>query len=156
MKLFNNLRKSLRFEVVASIMVIVVMAGFLNAYVTFQMKDLKSYNEDINAIYLPATIAVSDMEHSLNEMSIALNQLSTGSANAESTINNAVSDLSATLDELEALNQSAANTELDQTYANVVASYGALSTAAEAISKSNSQENISQLNLAIEDMNAKV
>ena len=43
MKLFNVFRKSLRLEIIAAIMVIIVMAGALNGYITFQAKDLKNH-----------------------------------------------------------------------------------------------------------------
>ena len=80
MKLVKKLRQSLAFEVVASVMVIILLSGCLNGYVTFQMKKLSRYSDSIEQLYLPGMQAMSRME-------LAITQLDT------STVNTAISEL---------------------------------------------------------------
>lgn len=70
MKLLKNLRKSLRFEVMASIMVIILMAGGLNAYITFKIKDLQSYIAGMD----PNTMTTTELSAAMMQLkSIAQN-----------------------------------------------------------------------------------
>lgn len=64
MKLFNKLRKSLRFEVIASIMVIILMAGGLNAYITFKIKDLQNYVAAMD----PNTMTTTELSASVMQL----------------------------------------------------------------------------------------
>ena len=129
MKLLHNLRKSLKAEVIASILVIVLMAGFLNYYITFQIKELTSYSESIEQTYLPAIQTMNQMEHAVEELDVA--------------------ELSTAIQELNNINQAVHSSEIDQLYAEVTAAYDSLVSAQNA----GGQETIS---LAAEELSEKI
>lgn len=55
MKLINVFRKSLRLEIIAAIMIIILMTGALNYYITFQSKDLRNQVIEMNNGTLTST-----------------------------------------------------------------------------------------------------
>lgn len=123
----------MKFEVIASIMVIVLMAGFLNYYITFQVKDLRGYSESIEEIYLPGIQALSQME-------LAAANVSDATSAAE---------LSAMIDSFATINQSASNSEFDSLYAEISDSYASLTTTLNGI-------NQEQIQLAREKLTGKI
>lgn len=55
MKVFNIFRKSLRLEIITAIMIIILMAGSLNYYITFQSKDLRNQIIEMNSGAMTST-----------------------------------------------------------------------------------------------------
>lgn len=137
MKLIKKLRQSLAFEVVASVLVIIVMSGSLNAYVTFQMKALTSYSNNIEQLYLPGMQAMSKME-------LAITQLDT-------------STLNTSMEELKNINETINNENFNSLYAAVTDSYkefGAARAEASVLDDGNGQT--PRLTKATADLTTKI
>ena len=137
MKLIRKLRQSLAFEVVASVMVIILMSGALNGYVTFQMKKLSGYSQNIEQLYLPGMQAMSRME-------LAINQMDTG------TLNSA-------MEELKTINETINKEEFNTLYDAVKTSYtefGAARAEASVLDDGNGQT--PRLTKATADLTVKI
>ncbi len=161
MKFLNIFRKSLRTEVIGLIMVIVLMAGSLNGYITFQIKELKGYSDSINEVYLPGLQTMSDMELAMSKMSAALEKLYDSEDTSKITkagaqVNAAALDLSASIEALSSINQAAANPDLDTQYAEVIAAYDVLSATRKEMSDLDAEEGSQRMNAAISDLTTKI
>ena len=139
MKLFNVFRKSLRFEVIALIMVIVALSGCLNIFITFSSKEQKKYSNSIYTVYLPGIQTTNDMEVSINEMK----------ASEKTKYNNLLRELSKSLETLTVINAALEDTEINDLYLAVISSYDALCTAVNGT-------DVSRTNVAIADLSIKI
>ena len=137
MKLIRKLRQSLAFEVVSSVLIIILMAGTLNGYVTLQMKKLSSYSDSIEQLYLPGMQAMSRME-------LAITQMDTG------TLNSA-------MDELSTINTTINNENFNTLYAAVKESHTEFNAArAEAAVLDDSTGQTPRLTKATADLTQKI
>lgn len=137
MKLIKKLRQSLAFEVVATVMVIILMSGALNGYVTFQMKKLSGYSQNIEGLYLPGMQAMSRME-------LAITQLDT-------------STLNSSMEELNTINETINNEDFNVLYAAVKTSYTEFSAArAEASVLDDGSGQTPRLTKATADLTQKI
>lgn len=64
MKVLNIFRKSLRLEIIAAIMVIILMAGSLNGYITLQAKDMRNHVTEMNS----GTMTTTELSASLMQL----------------------------------------------------------------------------------------
>lgn len=137
MKLIKTLRQSLAFEVVASVMVIILMCGSLNGYVTFQMKKLSGYSQSIEGLYLPGMQAMSRMELAITEMD--------------------TSTLNTSMDELSTINETINNADFSILYDTVKTSYTEFSAArAEASVLDDTNGQTPRLTKATADLTQKI
>ena len=137
MKLIQKLRQSLAFEVVASVLIIILMSGSLNAYVTFQMKKLSGYSQSIEQLYLPGMQAMKRME-------LAITQLDT-------------STLNSSMEELKTINETLNNEEFNTLYAAVTDSYNEFGAArAEASVLDDGSGQTPRLTKATADLTQKI
>ena len=139
MKLFNIFRKSLRFEVIALILVIVILNCSLNTFITFTSKEQKAYSNSIHTVYLPGIQVTNDLEVSITEMK----------ASEKTKYNNLLREISKSLEELAFINTSVKNTEIEELYQAVVTSYDTLCTAVNGT-------DFSKTNVAIADLSIKI
>lgn len=137
MKLLKKLRQSLAFEVVASVLVIMLLSCILNGFVILQMKKLGNYSQSIEQLYLPGMQAMSRME-------LAITQLDT-------------STLNSSMDELQAINEAISNENFHVLYEEVKISYNEFSAArAEAAVLDDTSGQTPRLTKATADLNAKI
>lgn len=136
MKLWNKFRKSLRFEVIAAIMVIVVMAGSLNAYVTFQTKELQTYSKAISETYFPGIQAVAATDVAMNK----------GNTSA----------LSTAVEQLEAISTASGSAEYMQMYEDIKTAYDEFIAARSADAVIGSAESAQKLAIATNALAAKI
>lgn len=161
MKFLNFLRKSLRVEVIALIMVIVLMAGFLNGYITFSIKELRGYSNNISQIYLPGIQKTNEMEVAMGKMSAALEILYNGGKNlniteAGANVANAATELTTAIEELKVYNEAAGDANLNTMYAEILTSYDALTAVRKEMADLGQAEGKEKLNAALDDLTGKV
>ncbi|MBO5336669.1 MAG: methyl-accepting chemotaxis protein [Lachnospiraceae bacterium] len=161
MKFLNFLRKSLRVEVIALIMVIVLMAGFLNGYITFSIKELRGYSNNISQIYLPGIQKTNEMEVAMGKMSAALEILYNGGQNlniteAGANVANAATELTTAIEELNVYNEAAGDANLNAMYAEILTSYDALTAVRKEMADLGQAEGKKKLDNALNDLTGKV
>jgi len=161
MKFLNFLRKSLRVEVIALIMVIVLMTGFLNGYITFSIKELRGYSNNISQIYLPGIQKTNEMEVAMGKMSAALEILYNGGQNlniteAGANVANAATELTTAIEELNVYNEAAGDANLNAMYAEILTSYDALTAVRKEMADLGQAEGKKKLDDALNDLTGKV
>ena len=161
MKFLNFLRKSLRVEVIALIMVIVLMTGFLNGYITFSIKELRGYSNNISQIYLPGIQKTNEMEVAMGKMSAALEILYNGGQNlniteAGANVANAATELTTAIEELNVYNEAAGDANLNAMYAEILTSYDALTAVRKEMADLGQAEGKKKLDNALNDLTGKV